>query len=263
MGSFIEQLIDNGAQETVHLEFKRAVLLNDRRRDEVCKAVSAMANSDGGKLVFGLAEDKASNTFSLDEGVKDVARTIEWLDSITRDSISPRIEGVIVTAEVLAGRNYVCVEIPKSPSAPHQGPDKRFYKRSNNSSYPMEVYEIDDVRQRRLSGLPPIRIDLEVVSGVFAHLVIRNRSEIVCRDISLRVESDFPMSRFNRNMKGAISLGRLGAGQRIDYNLGSIFEILSANKEAAFDVTGTYSSEANNAAVRILPSRLQLDRQFP
>jgi hypothetical protein len=247
----IAEILQNQSSESLHLEFKRSDVLNDSRRDEICKAVSALANSDGGRVVFGIAEDKAAQTISLDGGISNIHQSLERLDSILSDNISPRILNLEISSEDIGGKSFVTVFVPKSGLAPHQSADKRFYKRSNNRSFPMEAYEIDDVRQRRLSGLPPLTVNLEIVSSVFAHLSIRNRSEIVCRDLAMAVKSNFSMSKFQKKMEGSVSLSRLGARQRVDYNLGSIFEILSENKEAAFDVSGTYFSEASGTPIQI------------
>jgi hypothetical protein len=251
MTSQIEKVIADQTPESLHLEFKRASVLLDKKRDDVCKAVSAMANSDGGRIIFGVAEDKASSTFALDGGVDDVPRVVEWLDNILSDNISPRIVGISIQHEVIDEKRYLFMDVPKSTNAPHQSADKRFFKRSNNRSFPMEAYEIDDVRHRRLAGPPPITIEVIIAPNSLTNLVIRNRSEFVCRGLSLLVQSNFSMVSFGNKTEGAISLSRVGVGQVVEYDLDSIHGILSAAKDAVLTAEGSYLNDASNNRFQI------------
>ncbi len=67
-------------------------------------------------------------------------------------NIQPKIEGLRVHSIELKtsrpGRYAYIVHIPASNKA-HQASDKRYYRRSNFASVPMEDYEIQDVRNRR------------------------------------------------------------------------------------------------------------------
>jgi len=252
MTSSIQKLIDDQAPESLHVEYKRSILIIDKKRDEICKAVSAMANSDGGQIFFGIAENKQSNSFELDGGIPEAPRNAEWLDSILADNISPRILDVHIEPESVNGVSYLRIDVPKSDGAPHQAPDKRFYKRSNNRSFPMEAYEIDDVRHRRLSGPSPITVNFEIGPSILAHLVVSNRSQLVCRNLRLTVASNFPMNAFDGQTKHEIALSRVGIGQRIEYMLGTTVEILGANKDAALEIEGFFYSESSNNPMQIV-----------
>ncbi|MCW9706022.1 AlbA family DNA-binding domain-containing protein [Fodinibius salsisoli] len=54
----INNLIKNEVEESLILEFKRAGSLSKKRKDkkEIGKDVSAVANSDGGIIIYGIAE---------------------------------------------------------------------------------------------------------------------------------------------------------------------------------------------------------------
>lgn len=254
MPSLVETIIQEQTSESLHLEFKRSVVLSERRTDDICKAVSAMANSDGGTVVFGIAEDKASKTYRLDGGTTESHRVIEWLDNILSDNIAPRIQELKISGEEANDAVYIVLEIPRSSGAPHQSADKRFYKRSNNRTFPMEAYEIDDVRGRRRTGPSPLVIDFNLDRGVFANIVIFNRAEFVCRDLKVRISSNFKMNAFGKKNVGEISLSRVGIGQHTEYTLGSIFEILQEADDASLQVEGTYFSEANNEQIQLSDS---------
>lgn len=52
----IEALISSRTEESLNLEYKRAAALDkeDKQKNEISKDVSAMANSAGGKILYGV-----------------------------------------------------------------------------------------------------------------------------------------------------------------------------------------------------------------
>ena len=54
----VQQLIDDETEESLILEYKSAGSLGkqERKKTEITKDVSAMANSDGGILIYGVKE---------------------------------------------------------------------------------------------------------------------------------------------------------------------------------------------------------------
>jgi hypothetical protein len=74
--------------------------------------------------------------------------------------------------EAKAVNAVVIVTVPKSFHGPHQASDKRYYKRFNFSSFPMEHYEVEDTRARR--GILGPLISVELVHGKIFKFVIRN-----------------------------------------------------------------------------------------
>lgn len=150
----IQQYIDDEIEEDHRLDYKAADALQktDSKRKEITKDVSAMANSDGGLIVYGVSEFQESDKSHLPERIDQVDRIViskEWLEQVI-NNIRPRIDGVIIhSVSVDTGSNDVVyiVEIPQSVTA-HQAMDKRYYKRFNFESIPMEDYEIRDVMNR-------------------------------------------------------------------------------------------------------------------
>ena len=86
----LENLIAEGITESLTLEYKGSPALakDSKSRDELCKDVSAFANSAGGQIVYGIEEDKNVPT-KLDEGA-DPSITKEWIEQIL-DSRSSRV----------------------------------------------------------------------------------------------------------------------------------------------------------------------------
>jgi len=145
----LERLITEGITESLTLDYKRspALATDSKSRDELCKDVSAFANSAGGQIVYGMEDDKNVPT-KLDDGV-DPSITKEWIEQVLDSRIQPRIEGLVITPIQLAKGYGFVLTIPQATSrAPHQAPDKKYYKRQNFQSSPMEDYEIRDTLRR-------------------------------------------------------------------------------------------------------------------
>lgn len=152
--SDVEQLIQDEVEENIHLDYKRDGALSkedNRKRTEITKDVSAFANSDGGIIVYGLAEsDHKPQSITYIDGM---VYTKEWLENII-NSIQPRIDGVKiypVRKDNDLKQSLYIVKIPRSSQAPHMAKDKRYYKRFNFLSEPMEDYEVKDVMYRHHS----------------------------------------------------------------------------------------------------------------
>ena len=152
--SKIKNLITGEVEESLTLEYKSAEALgrSDYQKQEITKDVSAMANSAGGLLIYGIAENSQPDKRHLPEKITPVDRfefPREWIEQVI-NSIRPRIDGILIHLVILnSGENDVVyvVEIPQSHTA-HQAGNHRYYKRFNFQSVPMEDYEIRDVMFR-------------------------------------------------------------------------------------------------------------------
>ncbi|MBN8693062.1 MAG: ATP-binding protein [Bacteroidetes bacterium] len=141
----IQSLIDNSIEESINLDFKAADALQntDGKKKEVGKDISALANSDGGIIVYGLSEQgHVAHALSYINGN---IFTKEWLEQVINTNIHRRISDIkifpIRNNENIAESIYV-VRVPASKNAPHMMKDNRFYRRFNFESVPMEEYEV-------------------------------------------------------------------------------------------------------------------------
>ena len=148
----VQQYIDDRVEESLNLDYKAAGALGktDGKRREITKDVSAMANSDGGTIIYGVTEDATNR--HLPGRIKAVNRkefSKEWLEQVI-SNIRPKLDGMVIHPVTIGNSNadvvYV-VEIPKGRTA-HQAMDKRYYKRFNFQSVMMDDYEIRDVMNR-------------------------------------------------------------------------------------------------------------------
>ena len=147
----ITALIDNEAEESVHLDFKAAGSLSkdDKKKAEIAKDVSAFANSDGGIIVYGIEEQEhKAHALSYIDGN---TYTKEWLEQVIQDNIQKRIEGLEIFPIRDNGditKSIYIVKIPRSSNTPHMSADKCYYKRNNFRSVKMEEYEVRDLFYR-------------------------------------------------------------------------------------------------------------------
>ena len=155
--SKLQNFIRSEIEESLTLEYKSAEALDriEFKKKEITKDVSAMANSAGGLLIYGIREFSEIDKRHLPEKITPVDRTQfprEWVEQII-NAIRPRIDGIVIhSVNLSSGENdtaYI-IEIPQSNTA-HQASDNRYYKRFNFQSVPMEDYEVRDVMFRENS----------------------------------------------------------------------------------------------------------------
>lgn len=145
----LQALVDNSVVERKTLEYKQALLGNsDREKKEFLADVSSFGNASGGDLVYGIIEDKKTGIPKSLEGlsIENVDQEILRMENLIRDGVEPRIPSVSIRPIALkSSRVALVIRIPKSWISPHRvtfkGHDK-FYSRSSNGKYPLDVGEL-------------------------------------------------------------------------------------------------------------------------
>jgi hypothetical protein len=172
----LQRLIDEEIQESLTLDYKASPSLarDDKPRDEMCKDVSAFANSAGGQIIYGIVE-KDRKPVKVDDG-SDLSR--EWIEQVIDSNVHPRLDGLVITAVPVGSERHAYVlTIPQaSGRAPHQAPDKKYYKRQNFQSVPMEDYEIRDALRRATT--PELYVELSFATGQTAPVEFVHQSEL-------------------------------------------------------------------------------------
>lgn len=162
----IQSYITNQVEENLNLDYKAADALQktDGKKKEISKDVSAMANSAGGVIIYGIKEFSQSVKEHLPEKIDPVKRldiSKEWLEQVINSNIQPKIEGIIITPVPVGADTVIyAVEIPQSSTA-HQANDKKYYKRYNFESVAMEDYEIRDIMSRIKHPVVELEFQLE------------------------------------------------------------------------------------------------------
>ena len=143
----LQLLVDDQVSERKTIEYKSNLPGNsDSEKKEFFADVSSFANSIGGILVYGIKESNGIPTAL--EGIKDINGDDEKLaiENSIRSGIAPRIHGIETAAISLnSGNSIILISIPSSWQQPHMVTYKgssKFFTRSSNGKYPMDVSEI-------------------------------------------------------------------------------------------------------------------------
>ena len=153
--SDVLSLITNRVRESLILEYKScdALARADAKKREISKDVSALANSAGGVIVYGVMEDRGTHEpKDVDIGYDPTDLSAEWLEQVINSNVQRRITGVrINTVDLIStrpGKVLYVVYVPESNLAPHMAADKRFYKRFETQAVAMEEYEVRNLMRQ-------------------------------------------------------------------------------------------------------------------
>jgi hypothetical protein len=231
----LQRLVDEEIQESLTLDYKASPSLarDDKPRDELCKDVSAFANAAGGQIIYGIVE-KDRKPVKVDDG-SDLSR--EWIEQVIDSRVQPRLDGLVITpVPIGSGRHAYVLTIPQaSGRAPHQAPDKKYYKRQNFQSVPMEDYEIRDALRRATT--PELYLELSFATGERAQVefvqqserskpitlsvIVRNRSSqpAYYALVQVGIDADLPL----HTLGDFFTMGIAGDDQQQQHRLGHRF----------------------------------------
>jgi hypothetical protein len=205
----IEQLVAERRQENVSLEFKTK---SDRgtgepnREDKrnLAIALSALSNSMGGLLLWGIAARKDEDEIDCAAELQPIANIGRFKSDATRlisQALMPRHEGILVEAVPAAlptGAGYLAIYVERSERRPHRAElgVGRYFKRIGDSSVAMEHYDIEDSFKRLVvpwldvewvifpsehhdPNLRQVAIDIHLrnpspITGRFPYLILRD-----------------------------------------------------------------------------------------
>lgn len=160
----IEALVANGVSESRDLDFKLSLPGGaDGDIKEFLADVTALANTQGGDLIFGVEESSGVATAVPGVSSADPDRDILRLENLVRDGVEPRLSGVhLVWVPLKCGRGVVVLRVPAGLAAPHRVKFKnsgRFYARNSAGKYELDTHELrlaftaSEDLPRRLRGL--------------------------------------------------------------------------------------------------------------
>ncbi|HSU31317.1 MAG TPA: ATP-binding protein [Bryobacteraceae bacterium] len=141
----IQALRDGGVQEGQTLEFKRELPgTRDEDKREFLADASSFANTDGGDIIYGVAEEQGVITDIVGASSPDFDAEILRLESLIRDGISPRM-GITSRIVPCAAGKLLVLRIEKSWIRPHRvifrGHDK-FYGRTSAGKFALDVSQL-------------------------------------------------------------------------------------------------------------------------
>ena len=225
--SEIQDFVNNQVAEDLFLEFKTANYPKgvDFDKKNFSKCLSGFANSSGGILIWGISAKEQKNKPDVAnelKPIKDLIAFENYLKKNEGNAIIPLIEGVeyrrIFESE---SSGYLLIYIPQSDRAPHMGlfADKRYYKRSGDSFYMCEHFDLIDMLSRKTT--PKIEIELknqETIKKVENQIInyrfkgifcVKNVGQVSVKNlvVFIRVKRPFNISDYgldgngNRGMK--------------------------------------------------------------
>lgn len=154
----IRSYVTSGQQEDLHLDFKTVNDPSMDRDDRKSLAIilSGFANSDGGIAIWGVDaskdQDNGVDCATAESPIPDLPLFLSRLQNLTGEAVAPLVDGVVHEAiDVGSGSGFAKTLVPPSDSGPHmaRAGEGRYYKRSGDSFYRMEHFDIEDMFGRR------------------------------------------------------------------------------------------------------------------
>lgn len=150
-GVAIQSLADNGAPESVNLEFKRESYgRSDSDKKELLKDISALANTLGGHIVIGIDEEGGAATSIVPLAEVGVDQELQRLESIARTGIEPTVIGLRMRRIDVNDGCVILIQVPRSFNPPHRvilKNSNRYYARNSTEAHELSLEEL-----RRLFG---------------------------------------------------------------------------------------------------------------
>ena len=146
----IQQLKVTAAPESKTIEYKEKLNLEKPEdRIEFACDVSSFANTDGGHLIYGVAEDKGVPVGIPGINIENADELNLQIESICKDSIDPRLPDISIPPPIhLENESFIQIlYIPPSWKSPHMvkaGNRSRFYARGNSGKFQLDVHQIRD-----------------------------------------------------------------------------------------------------------------------
>lgn len=145
----IERLVAAGAAESLTLEFKGAPWdRNDQGKRETLKDITAMANTRGGLILIGVAEENNAARGLRPITVEAAEAERSRINDLVTAGVEPRLYGVSVEVVAVDGGVVFALLIPRSPSRPHRvssGGWNRFWLRNSTGAYEANVADLKNL----------------------------------------------------------------------------------------------------------------------
>jgi hypothetical protein len=207
----IHDFVNSETPEDLFLEFKTAVFPNkpfDSDRKNFSKSISGFANSSGGILIWGIKagpNKKKIDVAKKSAPIKDLKKFENFLKRLEGKTVTPIVEGIkyrVIEENINEG--YIAVHVPKSERVPHMAIDcdRHYYKRSGDSFYICEHFDIMDMINRKRSPILIAKVRDEKSKltnwnntpaiSYEVNIVIENKSDVSARFVDIEIEIPHP-----------------------------------------------------------------------
>jgi hypothetical protein len=226
----IDKYIAESQEENLNLDFKinnRPDLTHADDKRNLSKARSGFANSSGGIIIWGI--DGRKNADGVDcacgkREIKPLSLFVSRLNELTGEAVSPPVSAVRHRPIPLsADSGFAATIVPESDSGPHMAKlgEDRYYKRSGDSFYRMEHYDLEDMFGRRKKPKLQLITKLAYAGGgssggnKYVNVQVTYALENVGRGaakaplLALKIKSKHRLSEFGIDGNGNFGLDRL------------------------------------------------------
>jgi len=142
----IQDLISTGAAESRTLEFKRDLPdKDDRSKRDLCQDVSALANTHGGHLIYGIEERDGCASAVTGVSTDSVDDAIRRLEQTISSGVEPPIPGLNLRAVSVDDKTVIVASVPPSWRRPHLVDIKsgfRIMGRGSTGNYSLDASEV-------------------------------------------------------------------------------------------------------------------------
>lgn len=197
----ILRLIENQVQESKSLDYKREIHLGkDQEKKEFLFDISAMYNTEGGCIVYGIEEskdDRQQNTGKpsniVDLNISNLDKLVQLIEDLIKTSTEPSISSIIINPIKIEDKTILVLGVPKTyglPSMVTFNQTNKFYKRRNSGKYGVDVYELNQMfmqnqvllekiatfRKNRINDVINKKFlpNVETSTSVFLHIIPAN-----------------------------------------------------------------------------------------
>jgi len=226
----IDRYILESQEEHLTLDFKiinRANLSHADDKKNLAKALSGFANSSGGVIIWGIEGRKNAEGIDCACGKKEInplSLFMSRLNELTGEAVSPTVAAVRHRPIVISDDCGIALTIvPESDSGPHMAKlgEDRYYKRSGDSFYRMEHYDLEDMFGRRKKPKLQLLAKLAFAGGgsnrvkkyvnVQVTLALENVGRGVAKAplLKLIIKSNHQLSKFGIDGNGHFGLEQL------------------------------------------------------
>lgn len=231
----IDRFITDGQEENLNLEFKTVVHpnYNEHNREDdkknISKTFSGFANSNGGIIVWGIKAKENASKQDIATDKKPITELTKFLNTLNRlegQSVTPVITGIEhKKIETSNDCGFIISFIPASDFAPHMAnySGKHYYKRSGDSFYTCEHYDIKDMFQRKHSAYLDLNIkdkEIHQIHGdkmrveIILSLMNTGRNYAKAPLIKVEINQPYQFSDFGLDGNGNIGVFRTRATPR-------------------------------------------------
>lgn len=152
----IKRLVKNEVQESKSLDYKKELKIGqDKDKKEFLYDISAMYNTEGGCLIFGIEEckdDKGQNTGRPEKicgiTIENSDKLIQQIEDIIRGNSEPSISNIAIKIINVDEQIVLVIGISKGLGLPSMitfNETNKFYRRRNSGKYAVDVYELNQM----------------------------------------------------------------------------------------------------------------------